>query len=139
MQIILIILISLCGLVGFLLASYIHRKKKSKKKLICPMRSNCDTVIHSDYSKIIGIPVEILGMIYYVFISLVYGVIFILSLWSVPIAIVLLGVSMCSVFFSLYLVSLQALIIRQWCVWCMCSAGISILILFFSYIHFSLY
>ena len=139
MQIILIILISLCGLAGFLLASYIHRKKKSKKKLICPMRSNCDTVIHSDYSKIIGIPVEILGMIYYVFTGLIYSLIFVLNLWSLPIAIVLFGISLCSVFFSVYLVSLQALVIRQWCIWCICSACVSLLISVLSYIHITLY
>lgn len=135
MQILLISLISLLGLAGFLLASYIYRKKRTKKKLICPMRSNCDTVTHSDYSKIIGIPVEALGMVYYLFIAFGYGVIYILNLWDTPYPQILVGISGCSVFFSVYLISLQAFVIRQWCTWCLFSGLISLLIFILSYLR----
>lgn len=128
-------IIEILGLVGFCIAAYIFMKKKAKKKLICPRKSNCDTVIHSDYSKILGIPVEILGMIYYVFIGSIYSFIFLFGAWSFSIGILLLGVSLCAVLFSIYLVSIQAFILRHWCTWCLCSAGVSILISIFSYIH----
>ena len=136
---ILINAICLLGLSGFLIASYIYNKKKGKKKLICPMRSNCDTVTHSDYSKILGIPVELLGMVYYIFIGCSYSFVFILGLWSYPIGIVLLGISICAVLFSLYLVSMQAFVIKHWCTWCLFSALISLLIFVFSYIHIVTY
>jgi uncharacterized membrane protein len=135
MEIIYLSLINILSLVGFLLASYIHRKKKSKKKLICPMRSNCDTVIHSDYSQIVGIPVEALGMTYYIFTGLVYSILFLLGIWSTPIAIILIGISACSVLFSIYLVSIQAFILHHFCMWCTSSAITSILIFVFAYLY----
>lgn len=139
MHILIINLIGLLGLVGFIIATYIYGKKKAKKKLICPRRSNCDTVIHSDYSKILGIPVEILGMAYYFFIGSIYSVVFIFDLWSSPIGFILLGISMCSVLFSIYLVSMQVFVIKQWCAWCLGSAAISLLIFVLSYIHLLIY
>lgn len=135
MQILFISLISLLGLAGFLLASYIYRKKRAKKKLICPMRSNCDTVTHSDYSRIFGMPVEILGMAYYLIISFGYGIVSILNLWTTPIPQVLIGLSGCAVLFSVYLISLQAFVIKQWCTWCLCSGLISLLIFALAYLR----
>ncbi len=139
MHFILINLISLLGLVGFFISLYIYDKKKAKKKLVCPRRSNCDTVIHSDYSKIITIPVEVLGMVYYAFMGSIYTIVFIFDLWSNSIALVLLGVSICSVLFSIYLLSIQAFVVKHWCLWCLSSALVSILIFILSYVHLLTY
>lgn len=128
--------IIILSLTGFLIASYIHNKKKKKKKLICPMRSNCDTVIHSDYSRIMGIPVENLGIFYYASIFIAHIVVSFLT--PNPIyKLIFFGISLCSVFFSAYLISIQAFIIKEWCTWCLCSAVVSLLICLFSYIQLS--
>lgn len=133
MHIFFIICIQLLGLGGFLLASYIYRKKKGKKKMICPRKADCDTVIHSDYSKVLGIPVEVLGMLYYFFISMVYPLAFLLNLESLEFIVVVFAMSACAVLFSVYLVSVQAFVIKHWCTWCLISAAISFLILITSY------
>ncbi len=139
MHFILINSICILGLVGFLIATYIYGKKKSKKKLVCPRYSNCDTVIHSDYSKLFGIRVEVLGMIYYLFIGSVYSIVFVANAWSATLGLILVSSSMCAVLFSIYLVSIQAFVLKHWCVWCLSSAFISILIFILSYIHLGLY
>jgi len=135
MHIIIINLISLLAIFGFSLAFYLYSKKKTKTKLICPMRSDCDTVIHSDYSRIIGIPVEILGMIYYAIIGSAYPILFISGLWTEQASIILLGVSLSAALFSIYLVSIQAFIVKHWCTWCLFSAFTSISIAVLSYIN----
>lgn len=110
------------GLAGFLLASYIYRKKKKKKHLVCPLKSNCDTVINSDYSRILGIRLEVLGMIYYAAIAIGYGLVNnSLSISSV-LSNILLPFSFFAFIFSLYLISVQAFVLRQWCTWCLFSA-----------------
>jgi uncharacterized membrane protein len=138
-----IIGIIILGILGFSVAFYIYRKKHAKKKLICPMRSNCDTVIHSDYSRMLGIPVEVLGMIYYAVITIAYVVIAVFnhSGWVSTLSLILIAMSMCSVFVSVYLVSLQAFVLKHWCIWCLTSACISVLIfaLSYSYINALLY
>ena len=56
------------ALIGLILSSYIFWKKKKSEKLVCFIGQDCDTVIHSRYSKLLfGIPNEILGMVYYGF------------------------------------------------------------------------
>ncbi len=139
MHTLLINLISLLGLSGFILSFYIYSKKKTKKKLICPMKSNCDTVIHSDYSKIFSIPVEVLGMVYYVLVGSAYSIIFNLGAWSTVWGSILLGISASALLFSIYLVSLQAFVVKHWCVWCLSSALISLMIFILSYLHFISY
>ena len=125
------------GLGGFILASYIHNKKKAKKKLVCPMRANCEVVIHSDYSKVLGVPVEILGMCYYAFISISYGIYNIFGL-AAPLPEILFGISILAFLFSLYLISIQAFVIKQWCTWCLISAGLCTTIFILSYLSYSL-
>ena len=60
------------GLCGFMVARHIYKHKKINKPLVCPIKFDCHAVVHSDYSKFIGLPLEFLGMTYYAFISIVY-------------------------------------------------------------------
>jgi uncharacterized membrane protein len=94
-------------------------------------------VIHSDYSTLIGIPVEMLGMLYYGLVALLHTQV--LTRISLSQTLpeyrleMLFGVSLCAVLFSIYLVSVQAFVIRHWCLWCLGSAFISIAIAALSY------
>ena len=132
MHLLLINIITVLSIFGLLVSFYIYNKKKKKKKLVCPRHSDCDTVIHSDYSRILGIPIEVLGIVYYVFIGYAYCFVFIFNIWSARTALVLVGVSMCALLFSIYLVAIQAFVVRQWCIWCLSSAATTLLILILS-------
>lgn len=118
------------GLAGLILASYIYSTKKDKtKKLICPMKGHCDTVVGSQYSKFLGLPVELMGVLYYALIVLSYG----LQLWLPELfgnvgKLFLTALTVGAFIFSLYLVSIQAFVLKRWCTWCLFSAGFSTLI-----------
>ena len=117
------LILVLIGLSGYLLAQYIYRKKHEDKPFICPLKSNCDVVTSSRYSKILGIPVEILGMLYYMFIAIFHTVVIAYPpLLSPLVAQVSMAISGLAFLFSLYLISIQAFVIKQWCTWCLCSA-----------------
>lgn len=124
----------LLGLSGFLLASHIHNKKITKKRLICPRKSDCNSVITSDYSKIFGIPIEVLGMVYYAFSALSYGV-FYSNLLPQYFFTILFLISIGATLFSLYLIYVQAFKIKQWCLWCIGSAIITLLICALSFLN----
>jgi uncharacterized membrane protein len=136
MQSILLDLILIClGLTGFFLARHIYAKKNKKVPLICPLRSNCDLVVTSKYSKILGVPVEILGMCYYASIVVLHLVMIAHPAFeSALIAGISMAVSTCAFLFSLYLISIQAFVLKQWCTWCLCSAFLCVAIFFATYL-----
>ena len=68
------IAIALLALGGLLLANYIRSTKKAPGTLICPLEGSCEEVISSKYSKLFGIPIEILGMLYYFLTFVAYSI-----------------------------------------------------------------
>lgn len=119
---------------GFLLAFYIRHKKKAKEGLICPIGADCDAVIYSEYSKFFGIPVEMLGLFYYGIVAVSYGVFLVLpQLAGISAVFGILVISASAFLFSLYLTFIQAFALKQWCTWCLTSAGLCTLIFAFAF------
>ncbi|MDQ3076147.1 MAG: vitamin K epoxide reductase family protein [bacterium] len=135
----LFIKIAICalGVAGYLVARHIHHEKRESRPLVCPINFDCDTVVHSDYSKILGMPIEIFGMLYYAFISLSYlASILLATVWPHTLPNALVGFmaisSMGAFLFSMYLIGVQLFILKKWCSWCLVSAFICILIFSFT-------
>jgi len=124
------IAIFVLGLCGFMVARHIYKHKNDNKNpLVCPIQFDCHTVVHSDYSKLFGIPVEILGMIYYMTISFAY-LFFIFTDNVVPMTLVgfIILLSFLAFLFSVYLIAVQIFILKKGCSWCIVSAFICLLI-----------
>ncbi|KKR78864.1 MAG: hypothetical protein UU24_C0023G0011 [Candidatus Nomurabacteria bacterium GW2011_GWA2_40_9] len=129
-DIIIQVAISLLGFSGFLVARHIYKHKHSEEApLVCPVRFDCATVVHSDYSKFMGIPVEFLGMVYYAFVCLSY-LAFLFLPYAMPNALigVMAFASVTGFLFSIYLIAVQIFILKKGCSWCFVSAFICILI-----------
>lgn len=115
--------------IGFAIAAFIHSKTKTQEVLVCPLDTDCDTVVHSRHARLLGVPVTVWGMIYYGITLL--GSLFLLSVPMLQfpgIPFLLMVASMIAFFFSLYLTAIQAFVLRQWCSWCLVSAGTALLI-----------
>ncbi|MDO8601563.1 MAG: vitamin K epoxide reductase family protein [bacterium] len=114
---------------GFCISSYIRHKKRSNESLVCHVGSDCGAVVHSDFSKFFGIPVELLGMVYYAWTAIGHGLLLafpnFLPEWS---ALFLLALSLVGFLFSAYLIFIQAFTLKQWCTWCIFSACLCTLI-----------
>lgn len=113
------------ALAGCVLASYIYITKQNKKKaLVCPIGGHCTAVVNSKYSKFLGVPVELMGAGYYLLILSVYGVkLFNPLFFSDVFMFFVTAFSVGAFFFSLYLVFIQAFTLKNWCTWCLFSAG----------------
>ncbi len=135
MQIIFIISICLFSLLGFFISRYIYQNKKLNKKVICPNKSKCDRVIYSSYSKIFGLGVEQIGMVYYAFIGFAFGFAYVFSLYNFGIKFILFGITICALLFSIYLITVQVLIIEKICMWCLMSSIISFAIFVLAYFY----
>jgi uncharacterized membrane protein len=123
------IAIAVLGLCGFFVARHIRNEKHAERPLVCPIHFDCDTVVHSDYSKFFGVPVEILGMIYYACVTLGYVVLSFMP-EALPILLIdsLILISIVAFLFSVYLTIVQSFVIKKFCSWCLVSACICILI-----------
>lgn len=123
------VVILVLGLCGFMVAKRIRKHKKENAPLVCFAGFDCHTVVHSDYSRIFGLPVEILGMLYYAFVS-ISSFFFILYSNVVTNLVSTLGVaiSFVALIFSIYLIFIQIFVLKKGCSWCIVSALISTVI-----------
>ena len=129
------LILMIIGCAGFTLASYIYRRKRAKKPLICPLRTKCELVTQSSYSKFLGIPVEILGMLYYASVVILHGFVVVYPvIFTASTARASLIISTIAFLFSLYLISIQAFVLKQWCTWCICSAMFCVAIFVMTYL-----
>lgn len=112
------------ALSGLWVSVRIYQEKRKKKKLMCPLRANCDKVVHSTFGNTFGVPNDILGILYYTFVSILYAgkVAFPQVFGGVVVSYALLVLTIVGVLFSIYFVALQALVIRAWCSLCLVSA-----------------
>ena len=114
---------------GYFVARHIYNHKKADKPLICPIRFDCNAVVSSDYSRFLGVPLEVMGMHYYA----VHAVLYLLIIFWAPfvplwfIGLLVLS-SITSFLFSLYLICVQLFILKKGCSWCFVSATICILV-----------
>lgn len=124
------LLIILAALGGLGIVGYIITKKRKQEVLVCPIGHNCDTVVKSEFSTFFGIPLEWLGLVYYGGIAVGYTA----SLLAPELALApfLFPFTVGAFLFSGYLTFIQAFTLRQWCTWCLGSAGLSTLIFIIS-------
>ncbi len=108
------------AILGFLDASYLTVAHYLKMPLPCGIVKGCDVVTASTYSEVAGIPVALLGALYYL-------AILILSIISLEtgnrrVVRVASYLTWAGFLASLYFVSLQLFVIKAICLYCMGSA-----------------
>lgn len=131
MPILLLYTILAAALAGLGLAAWIHFKKRLHEPMVCPVGSRCDVVIHSRYSRIFDVPVELLGILYYTIVVLAYGsFLFFPHLASPLYSGALLALTTAAFCFSLYLTAIQLVVLRELCTWCLTSAALCTVIFF---------
>ncbi len=130
----LIFAIILLGLIGLIDAIYLTTKYYTQSSVFCSWLNNgCDLVTSSRYASFWGIPIALVGAIYYALIIFLA-----VSLGHKSRPVVWNYVSILSAggfMFSLWLLYLQIFIIRAICFYCIISAAASILIFIISLIY----
>jgi uncharacterized membrane protein len=117
------------GIGGLYIASKIYLEKKAGRKMICPLHGNCEEVLNSDFAKMIGIPLEVAGAGYYLTIIAANILILVFPFLKFSLLeVILYGATLFGFLFSVYLTSIQAFYLKNWCTWCLYSALFSILI-----------
>ena len=123
--------IPLLALVGLADAGYLLYKKVRKEKLTCFLGDDCDRVTKSKYGYTAGIPNEILGIGFYLSCLFLFGLSFLghTFLLGISLNTYLVLAAIPASLASLYLIGVQAFILKEWCEYCLLSAAVNFLIL----------
>ncbi|MBI5729163.1 MAG: vitamin K epoxide reductase family protein [Candidatus Magasanikbacteria bacterium] len=117
------IIFVLIGLLGFLDATYLTIGHFRHTLPPCTIVHGCSQVLTSQYSTIVGVPVALGGVVYYLFIlisALVY-----LDTKREAVLLLAARATVLGVLASIYFLTLQIFIIRAYCLYCLVSIGTS--------------
>jgi len=127
-------LIPILAFIGFGVAGYLSYVETQLVQAACGPIGDCNAVQSSPYARLFGVmPVGVLG---------VMGYLAILAAWLFPrlwrnliaryMPLLVFGLSLLGVLFSLYLTFLEPFMIKAVCMWCLTSAAIMTLLLLLS-------
>ena len=117
-----VIVLFIIAILGFTDASFLTIEHF--RNVIPPCTTaGCETVLTSPYSTMFGIPVALLGMIYYLLISI--GLFAHIEGKHEPSLRAVLLVTIVGFIMSMWFVAAQAFLIHSWCLYCLGSATIS--------------
>ena len=113
-------LVSILALIGLANALYLywqHTQVPKGRKMFCVIGGDCQAVVESKYGKSFGVKNELWGSLYYLSLILFH-----------PYTLLLLSLSFIAALFSLYLLFLQAVVLKKYCSWCLLAIFINLAI-----------
>jgi len=118
------IIIIVFALIGLWASGYICYKKAKKEAMVCHLGGKCENVLYSKWNKTFGMSNEYGGLAYYslVIILAALSLAGTTTLFSIDINLIFLIIAGGAFLFSIYLVYLQAYVIKDWCQYCLVSA-----------------
>ena len=124
--------IFILSFIGLADAAYLLYKKLKKEKLVCFFGEDCNKVSKSKYGYFFGIPNEVFGVGFYLFaLSLfVFSLLGVTTIFEISLFSLLLFAAIPASIASLYLLWIQAVVLKTWCEWCVLSSLVNFLILF---------
>lgn len=125
------------ALIGFADATYLTVEHYIGGIPPCAEGFDCEKVTTSEYSKILGIPVALLGSLYYFTILLASIVYF--DTRKKVVALGIFALAPLGLLSAVWFTSLQLFVIKALCPYCLLSAGTSTLIFIFAIIGYRLY
>jgi len=131
------VIILVIAVLGFADASYLTIEHYKGVIPPCSLVSGCETVLTSSYSVIAGVPVSLLGSIYYLIIAI--GVFAYLDTKKTYILKWTLVLTILGLLMSLWFIFLQAFILKAWCLYCLGSAASSITLFVLTCVVFKRY
>lgn len=121
-------LVFILSLLGFAVSAFLFYEYTFSGAVLCPVGRGCDIVRASPYAYIFGIPIPLLGLVFY----LAMAILSVVHSHDFPTKLVrklqlLVGFS--GVGFGIYLTYLEAYVIKAFCFWCVTSFIISLAII----------
>lgn len=120
--------IAVFGFFGFADAAYLTAEHYIPLPLPCSLTQGCDVVLHSAYATIGPVPVAMLGALYYLAVFAVALHYLLDGMTERTFIVFLASLTGAGLVASAGLVYLQAYVIHQWCMYCLGSAAITLIL-----------
>jgi uncharacterized membrane protein/glutaredoxin len=121
------------ALAGLAISGYLAYVETSGAAAVCGPVGNCNAVQQSDYARLLGVPIAVLGVYVYVAVLAAWAISLrrrsALGPWAHRLLVVLAAAG---VAFSAYLTFLEPFVIGATCLWCLASALIMTALLWIS-------
>ena len=124
------IAIGILSLIGIGIGTYLTYTHYAGLHVLCLSSGGCETVQHSRYSKLDGIPVATLGLAGYI------GILISLAIRGEAGRALGFALALVGFLFSMYLTYREAFTIHAYCQWCLGSATIMTLLVILTAIRF---
>lgn len=109
------------GFIGFADSSYLSILHYQNIIPPCSVLGECETVLTSQYSVLWGVPTSLFGALYYLAVVVLSVLYF--DTKRTEYIVAAMGVVIAGFVFTLWLVYLQAFVIKAFCEYCLLSAG----------------
>jgi uncharacterized membrane protein len=106
---------------GFLDAAYLTFKHYFAFQVPCSLVHGCEEVLGSSYATLFGIPVALLGALYYLAVFL--AMVAFIDKGKFTFFKVVIGLPFAGFFFTIWFVFVQAVLLQAFCLYCLLSAG----------------
>jgi uncharacterized membrane protein len=128
--------VPLLGLAGMGISGYLTYIHYQGSSAVCVAGMKCDTVLTSPYSQIWGIPLSLLGLLMYLFLTL-------MGVWLLRekselqefISVSIYAAALAGTVFTAYLYYLEIFEIHAFCTWCVGSSIVMVALLILSLIN----
>lgn len=113
------ITLAVVAFLGFLDSAYLTMEHYLHAIPPCTILHGCEAVTTSSYSLMFGVPLALLGVIYYLFIFA--GSVFALERKNEKVLRIISSTTIIGFIFSLYFLYLQSFVIHAFCIYCLFS------------------
>lgn len=129
-------LLTILAIVGLLDSWYIFYKKQKNEKLACFIGQDYNEVVTSKYSHIYGMPNEILGIIFYLSVLGLVGLLALgtTELHGASILSAIHAAAFVALLLSIYLTAIQIFILKAWCEYCLVASSANFGIFILAYL-----
>lgn len=124
---------TLIALIGLGITLYLSYTKVFSVEQICAKDStfNCELVQSTVYSRVAGVPIQFIGLGgYLAILAVLFFETRLGALANGRGIMIVFGMTLFGFLYSAYLTSIEAFVLKAWCMWCLASAG-TMTILFF--------
>ncbi|MBK8935731.1 MAG: vitamin K epoxide reductase family protein [Chloroflexi bacterium] len=107
--------------IGLVVSGYLAYVETTHVTAVCGPVGECNIVQSSPYAHIFGIPIAVLGLLFYISVAGLW-LLQRVETWQRLAVLALVGLAFGGTLFSLYLTLLELLVIGAVCMWCLTSA-----------------